>query len=249
MTLALTLTLAILTNVPPSFGARLYTSYCASCHGAQQWGSQYAPNLHGVGMAALDFYLTTGRMPAAAPWLEVEHRGERSGEQLDPDEITAIETYLAPVVAGGPEIPQVIASGDLEHGRRLYELNCMQCHSVKGTGGAIGDIQWAPELNKASITQVAEAIRVGPEEMPRFGPHQLSATDLDDVSSYVMRMMSEQQPRDVPPFRSTGPVPEGAVAYLVIVALVAFVFTFWRAETPPGEREEAVRREAAEEPA
>ena len=246
--IALALWLATLTNVPASFGAQLYTTYCASCHGAQAWGSQYAPNLHGVGTAALDFYLVTGRMPAAVPWLEVEHRGERSGQALDPDVIAAIEDYLAPVVAGGPTIPIVVANGDMEHGRKLYALDCMQCHGVKALGGAIGDIEWAPELGKASITQVAEAVRVGPEEMPRFGPHQLSDDDLIDVASYVMRMTSDPQPPIVPPYRSTGPVPEGAVSYLVVIALVAFVFIFWRAETPLREREDAVRRDAAEEP-
>ena len=58
-----------------------------------------------------------------------------------------------------------------------------------------------------------------------------------------MRMRIDAQPRDVPPFRSTGPVPEGAVGYLAIIALVAFVFTFWRVDTPRREREEAVRRD------
>lgn len=247
MTLALSLLLATLTNVPASYGAQLYTSYCASCHGSQQWGSQYAPNLHGIGAAALDFYLQTGRMPAAVPWIEIKHRDERSGQQLDPGEINAIEAYLAPVVAGGPPIPALAANGDLEHGRRLYALNCMQCHGVQALGGSIGELDWAPDLRAAPITQVAEAIRVGPDQMPRFGPHQLSDVDLTDVASYVMRMTSDPEPPAEPPFRSTGPVPEGAVGYLVIVVLIAFVFTFWRAETPPREREEAVRREAPEE--
>jgi hypothetical protein len=38
-------------------------------------------------------------------------------------------------------------------------------------------------------------------------------------------------------------VPEGAVGYLAIVVLVAFVFTFWRVDTPPADREETVRRD------
>ena len=247
MIAALTLWLATLTNVPASFGAQLYTSYCASCHGAQQWGSQYGPDLHGIGMAALDFYLTTGRMPAATPWLEVKHRGERSGEQLDPGEINAIEDYLTPVVAGGAPIPMVVADGDLAHGRQLYFLNCIHCHAVNGTGGDIGGVDWAPDLAQASITQVAEAIRVGPGQMPRFGEKQLTPADLNDVASYVMRMTSDEQPAE-PPFRSTGPVPEGAVSYIVIILLVAFVFTFWRADATQHEREETVRPDAGEQP-
>jgi hypothetical protein len=52
----------------------------------------------------------------------------------------------------------------------------------------------------------------------------------------------------VPPFRSTGPVPEGAIGYLLIIVLVAFVFTFWRVETPAREREETKRRDEGELP-
>jgi len=51
-----------------------------------------------------------------------------------------------------------------------------------------------------------------------------------------------------PPFHSTGPVPEGAIAYLAMIVLVAFVFTFWRSDTPPRRREEAVRRDEGERP-
>jgi ubiquinol-cytochrome c reductase cytochrome c subunit len=224
-------------------GGQLYATYCASCHGAQAWGTADGPSLRGVGLAAVDFYLTTGRMPAAVPWLEVAHRDERSGQALPLEQIRAIEDYLAPAVAGGPAIPQVVANGNLERGRSLYALHCEHCHAVTGEGGAIGGLGWAPPLQRVSINQVADAIRVGPGEMPQFGEHQLDQDDLNDVASYVVRMEIDAQPRHVPPFRSSGPVPEGAVGYLAVIALVAFVFTFWRVDTPPREREEAVRRD------
>ena len=161
------------------------------------------------------------------------------------DEIRALETYLAPTVAGGPPIPQVIANGDLAHGRALFSQNCQQCHGLAGEGGDLGALDWAPSLERTSIAQVAEAIRVGPEQMPIFGEGQLSANDLDDVASYVVHLQTAQQ-ATFPPFGSTGPVPEGAVAYVAIIVLVAFVFTFWRVDTPPVRREEAVRRDEGE---
>ncbi len=242
----LTLLIATVTDVP-SHGADLYATYCSACHGEHQWGGANGPSLRGVGLASVDFYLTTGRMPAAIPWIQVEHRDERSGQQLPLEDIRALEDYLAPAVAGGPAIPRVVANGDLEHGRRLYETNCEQCHNVNGGGGDLGKFSWVPALRKASINVVADAIRAGPGEMPQFGENQLSQTDLDDVASYVMQLQSKRTPHDVPPFRSTGPVPEGAVGYLAVIALVAFVFTFWRADTPARDREEAVRRDDGKE--
>ncbi|HWT06612.1 MAG TPA: c-type cytochrome [Xanthomonadales bacterium] len=231
----------LFTAAPP--GGRIYDTRCASCHGAQMWGGADGPSLRGVGLAAVDFYLTTGRMPAAVPNVQIGDRDERSGQRLSQDEIRALEDYLAPVVAGGPAIPAVVANGDRAHGRALFSLHCAQCHGFNGEGGAIGRLAWAPSLRDTPIDAVAEAIRAGPGEMPQFGEQQLSQSDLDDVASYVVRLGTGAQPHDAPPLRSSGPVPEGAVGYLAVVVLVAFVFTFWRVDTPPPEREEAVRRD------
>jgi ubiquinol-cytochrome c reductase cytochrome c subunit len=230
---------------PPPDGAAVYATHCASCHAPQKWGTGNGPTLRGVGMASLDFYLMTGRMPAAEPWIEIAHRDERSGQGLSLADIRALETYLAPTVAGGPAIPPVVANGDLMHGHALFSQNCQQCHGLAGEGGDLGELDWAPSLDRTPIAQIAEAIRVGPEQMPPFGEHQLSATDLNDVASYLVQMQADRQAPMVPA-RSTGPVPEGAVGYLAILALIAFVFTFWRVDTPALRREEAVRRDEGE---
>ncbi len=224
-------------------GSQIYQTRCASCHGAQMWGGADGPSLRGVGLAAVDFYLTTGRMPAAVPNVQIGDRDERSGQRLSQAEIRALEDYLAPVVAGGPAIPAVVANGDRARGRALFSLHCAQCHGFNGDGGAIGQLAWAPSLRDTPIDAVGEAIRVGPGEMPQFGEHQLNQNDLNDVASYVVRLRAGSQPHDAPPLRSTGPVPEGAVGYLAIVVLVAFVFTFWRVDTPRADREESVRRD------
>jgi ubiquinol-cytochrome c reductase cytochrome c subunit len=234
-------------SAPTSRGATLYATACASCHAPQKFGGPDGPSLRGVGPAVLDFYLTTGRMPAAVPWLQVGQRDQRTGQELPLADIRALEAYLAPTVAGGPAIPIVTAGGNLEHGRALYAINCEQCHAIGGVGGDLGGVTWVPALNQASINVVADAIRAGPGEMPRFSERQLDQGDLDDLASYVMQLQTD--PGSGPPFRSTGPVPEGAVAYLAMIVLVAFVFTFWRRDTPPRRREEAVRRDEGERPA
>jgi ubiquinol-cytochrome c reductase cytochrome c subunit len=246
LALLVPLLLAAVTPSDAPRGAALYVTYCASCHGVDRMGTPDGPSLRGVGLASVDFYLSTGRMPAAVPWLEIGDRDEREGQRLSQPAIRAIEAYLAPTVAGGPPIPQVIAGSNLEHGRALYALNCEHCHSANGDGGAIGLFAWAPDLHHAPITVVADAVRAGPEEMPRFSEGQLSQDDLNDLAAYVIGLQTAAPPRGVPPFRSSGPVPEGAIGYLAIIALIAFVFTYWRAEAPPRDREETVRRDEPE---
>jgi ubiquinol-cytochrome c reductase cytochrome c subunit len=231
-------------SVAPSRGQQIYLTHCASCHAAQFWGSADGPTLRGVGLGTVDFYLLSGRMPAAVPWIEVGTRDERDGQALPLADIRALEQYLAPVVAGGPPIPMVTANGDHVHGRTLFALNCQQCHSAQADGGSIGGLDWAPSLRNAPINVVADAIRVGPDQMPPFSEQQLSPQDLVDVASYVVSLQSDAA--RAPPLQSTGPVPEGAIGYLLIIVLVAFVFTFWRTDTPAQRREAAVRRDEGE---
>jgi ubiquinol-cytochrome c reductase cytochrome c subunit len=209
-------------------GARIYAEDCASCHGARQQGSADGPSLHHVGLADVDFYLSTGRMPAAVPWVEVAHRDERAGQQLPLAQIRALEAYLAPVVAGGPPLPEVIAGSHADHGRLLYKINCQQCHAVGGNGGSIGRSDWAPALHQATIDEVADAVRAGPGEMPRFGEQQITQSDLDDLAGYVLSMDAAQPGNGGVPSPSTGPVPEGALGYVAIIVLVVFVFGIGR---------------------
>jgi ubiquinol-cytochrome c reductase cytochrome c subunit len=216
---------AVLGTAPP--GADIYATQCASCHGAQQQGTTDGPSLHGVGLAAVDFYLSTGRMPAAVPWVQVAHRDERAAQQLPLAEIRALEDDLAPVVAGGPPLPEVVSGRDLHHGHQLYESNCQQCHAVGGNGGSIGRADWAPALHQATINEVADAIRAGPGEMPRFGERQLTQSDLNDLAGYVLAMQNEQPGSSIPS-RSAGPVPEGTLGYVAIIVLITFVFGYWR---------------------
>lgn len=244
--IALALAGLLAAGVAPPGGDALYTVHCASCHGVEKWGTAEGPSLRGVGLAAVDFYLMSGRMPAAVPDLEVGDRPSGTGQRLPLEQIRAIESFLAPTVAGGPPIPPVTADGDLDHGRALFSVHCMQCHGALGTGGALGALDWAPSLRGATIDVVADAIRAGPGQMPQFGEHQLDQADLDDVASYVMRLQRSAGSEAVPPFRSTGPVPEGAIGYVAIMVLVSFVFLFWRSDTPPSRREESVRHDEGE---
>jgi ubiquinol-cytochrome c reductase cytochrome c subunit len=227
---ALPVLLAAVLGTAPS-GALIYAQKCASCHGAQHEGTPDGPSLRHLGLADVDFNLSTGRMPAEKPWVEIEHRDERAGQQLPLDQIRAVEAYLAPVVAGGPPIPQVISGPDRRRGAQLYASNCQQCHAAGGNGGGIGRADWAPALHIATIIEVADAIRAGPAEMPRFSEQQLTQGDLNDLAGYVMAMQVAPPGANGIPWRSTGPVPEGALGYVAIIVLITFIFGFWRSES------------------
>lgn len=202
-------------------GALLFTQNCASCHGADLRGSVNGPPLRGVGAAAVDFYVSTGRMPAAVPWIETgHHRTPFTRAQID-----AITAYVTSVAPGGQPIPAVGSNGSAQRGRTAYEQNCQHCHGVYGEGASIGANEWAPLLHDATTTQVAEAIRIGPGQMPRFDDHQLDAHALDDLVAYVRSLDSETS-RQAIPLRSSGPVPEGLFGWLAVALLAVFAFAY-----------------------
>ena len=207
-------------------GKLAYQTRCASCHGEDLRGGVNAPSLRGAGAADLDFWMVTGRMPAAVPWVQVGHRGQ----QISSREIAAIEAYVTSVAPGGPPIPEV-ASGDPVRGRELFAENCEHCHGIAAVGASIGDRAWAPTLHPASITQVAEAIRVGPGNMPKFAPSQLDARELDDVAGYVLDLDRTAATPSFP-LRGSGPVPEGLYGWLTVGALALCAYAFSKPAKP-----------------
>jgi ubiquinol-cytochrome c reductase cytochrome c subunit len=211
------------TDTPHGDGRATYEQYCASCHGVDLRGGTNAPTLLGVGAASVDFFVTTGRMPAAVPWLEVGHRGQQP--YLTPEQQDAVVRYVASA-APGPPIPIVVTDGDPVRGRALFEQNCMHCHGVDAQGGAIGRGDWAPALDRATVTQVAEAIRIGPGEMPRFGPQQIDAASLDDIATYLTARRDTAEFTGLP-LRAGGAVPEGLYGWLAAGSLAFFAFAFW----------------------
>lgn len=198
-------------------GVQLYAVHCASCHGAQRQGTTKGPPLVKVDAGTVDFWLSTGRMPASVPWIEQA----RAHPQLTRDEINALASYVASTSGGSLLLPAVDASGDLPHGRRLYAANCMACHGAAAQGGATGFGWIAPSLDRASVEEVAEAIRAGPGIMPRFDRATLSDRDVDDIVTYVHWLAAAHvHPGGI---ALLGPVGEGFVAWVALAALVGVV--------------------------
>jgi ubiquinol-cytochrome c reductase cytochrome c subunit len=190
-------------------GEHLYGQYCLSCHGPNGSGiPNVAPSLKGVGALSADFYLRTGYMPLQ----RVGEQPRRSRVLLSDAEIRALVDYVASL-GPGPAVPVPDpASGDVATGRRLFTSECSGCHQVAIAGGYLtGAI--APSLADATPTQIAEAVRIGPNVMPRFSQQQITDRELNSIIAYV-QYAKQPDDRGGWALGHLGPVPEGMVAWL-----------------------------------
>jgi ubiquinol-cytochrome c reductase cytochrome c subunit len=181
---------------------------CASCHGADAAGTDDGPSLLGVGAAMVDFQLRTGRMPLADPGVQPKRKPPVFSEE----EIAGIVEYVSLLEPGGPAIPEVdIASGDLSLGQQLFVANCAPCHGATATGGAVGKGALAPSLSLAEPIEIAEAVTVGPGEMPVFA---FDEHERNSVIAFIHDL--EHRPdRGGADIGGVGPVPEGFVAWVL----------------------------------
>jgi ubiquinol-cytochrome c reductase cytochrome c subunit len=189
-------------------GEELYLTGCSSCHGAGGVGTSQAPTLIGVGAASASFYLTTGRMPAAQA---EPFQPPRKQPAYAPDEIDALVAYVASL-GPGPAIPDVdVTDADLSGGGVLYRANCAACHQAAGAGGALSYGHSAPPLHDATPTQVVEAMRIGPGQMPVFNDTTINDRAADDIAAYV-QYLRDPENRGGAALGGNGPVPEGFVS-------------------------------------
>lgn len=193
-------------------GEELYLTGCVSCHGREGIGVEgNGPALVGVGAAAVDFYVTSGRMPAVAG---VDEQPKRKPPVYDREETDALIAYITSLGGDGPSIPNVeIDAADLALGGELYRANCASCHNASGIGGALSYGAEAPSLGAATPVQVVEAMRIGPGQMPRFGDEAFSAEEANAIATYVEYLEDPEDPGGFSLGR-VGPVSEGFVALL-----------------------------------
>ncbi len=194
-------------------GRNLFVEDCASCHGLFAQGvSGQAPGLIGVGAAAVDFQVSTGRMPLA----EDSAEADRKPPHLSPAQTRAVAAYIQSL-GGGPPIPsaaQVSTSGaNVGLGQQLFVANCAACHNFVGAGGALTNGKYAPALTQSTPTQIYEAMLTGPEAMPSFNDLTITPQEKRDIIAYVTTIRAEPNPGGFSLGR-VGPVTEGLVAFL-----------------------------------
>jgi len=229
---------AITYNVPSSalnaLGQSLYLQNCASCHGVQANGvpadgtAGSYPNLIGLGAATVDFWIASGRMPAADPR---SIQAERHSPRLTNAQAVAIASWVNSLDPAYPAIPTPNLKGaDVSNGEALFALNCAACHTITGGGDALASGTYAPSLRNIPGYQVVEAIRTGPGNMPRFTGN-LSDYQVRDIVAYVTGEIQHPQNPGGLGLGGLGPVAEGFIGLLLGVGLLALV-GYW-----VGERE------------
>jgi ubiquinol-cytochrome c reductase cytochrome c subunit len=219
-------------------GHSLFIESCATCHGLDAQGTTQAPSLIGAGAAAVDFQMSTGRMPAK----ELGAENNRKPTDFTPAEIYDIAAYVASL-GGGPAIPPQSAvslqGADTALGEELFSTNCAQCHGFAGAGGALTYGKSAPSLNASTPTQIYEAMLTGPEAMPVFGDGTITSAEKRDIIAYITDTRSEANPGGLSLGR-TGTVTEGLLAWvggLGFLVLIALWLTARRRDHVKGESE------------
>jgi ubiquinol-cytochrome c reductase cytochrome c subunit len=197
-------------------GRQLFAVHCSSCHGIEPTGTADGPSLVDAGAAAADFYLRTGRMPLNDP----REQPTRHRPAFPPDQIEQLVAYVASL-GTGPPIPSV-TPGNLANGNDLYSINCAQCHNDAGAGGALGYGDIVPSLHRSSPLDVAEAVRIGPQPMPVFGPQTLTDQQVGDIATYV-QYLHHPIDRGGLGLGHLGPIPEGFVGWVVGMGLLLAV--------------------------
>jgi ubiquinol-cytochrome c reductase cytochrome c subunit len=216
-------------------GHDLFEEECSSCHGFAAGGvPNRGPSLRGVGAAATDFYLRTGRMPLSYPGEEPMRATPRYTDR----QTEALVAYVASF--GGPGVPTVRPQrGSLSEGQQLFVSHCAGCHAITAEGGVATGAA-APTLKDSTSTEVAEALRTGPYLMPRFNRRLIDRHEVDSLARYVA---STQSPDDAGGWGigHIGPVPEGMVAwFLAAAALLGVARLIGEARREGGE--ECARR-------
>ena len=178
-----------------AMGKTLFVNNCASCHGLNGAGQKYAngtiigPSLIGVGSAAVDFQVMTGRMPAAGQGPQIEkHRVMYS--QAESDAMAAYVASLGP----GPSIPGAsqydpagLTPTQIANGGELFRTNCAQCHGAAAGGGALSGGKYAPKIEVGPV-HIYEAMQTGPQSMPVFADSTLTPMAKRQIIGYLAQL-------------------------------------------------------------
>jgi len=205
-------------------GEKLFQANCATCHGLAAQGTDVAPSLIGVGAAAVDFQVGTGRMPME----QTGPQAQAKPPQFTDEQVKAMAYYVASL-GPGPDIPAdhlTNGGGDASKGAELFRINCAMCHNVAGAGGALTEGKYAPALTETTGVHIYEAMVTGPQNMPVFNDLNISPEDKRDIITYLQYVQDNRSPGGFE-LGNLGPVAEGLFMWIFglggIVALTVWI--------------------------
>jgi ubiquinol-cytochrome c reductase cytochrome c subunit len=208
-------------------GQQLFNNSCVTCHGANLEGvKDRGPSLIGVGSAAAYFQLSTGRMPLSGGQTA---EAQRKPPAFSPQDIDAISAYIQ-AHGGGKEKPDAtdaqLVGNDPARGGELFRVNCAECHTFTGRGGALSSGKYAPELDGVKPSEIYTAMLTGPENMPVYGDRQLTPDEKKDIIAYIKSVTDGNNNPGGNALGGLGPISEGLIGWIVgIAALVGL--TLW----------------------
>ena len=217
--IAIVLAAALSVPAKANDAAMLYQTRCSSCHGLNLQGGPQAPPLVNVDAADVDFMLQTGRMPAERPWEEEV----RKPPIFTHAQISELVAYVMSKSSGEQSLPAIHSGGDVRSGQIVYAENCAQCHSATGKGNNVGYRNVAPSMMDSTPLEIAEAVRTGPDVMPKFGPHVIDQKHLDDLLAYVRWLQTANYNAGGFALSNWGPISEGFVAWAIGISVLVFL--------------------------
>lgn len=179
-----------------SFAVESYAQNCSRCHGLDGQGGEVptdgrpVPSLRNnddLTVPYLDLVLLTGRMPPAGDPFDNRERHVF----YDDAERQAMVEWMAEEFDIPGEVPEV-NEGEVSRGLEVFARNCAHCHGNAGAGGTAGRQAWTPQVNNLPGIAIAEAIRVGPFEMPAFSAEVIPDEDVDAVVAYLEAVDEER---------------------------------------------------------
>ena len=208
-------------------GQKLYAVGCATCHGTSGEGTKTGPSLVGVGAAAVDFQVGTGRMPAQQQGPQIPQK-KAAYDQAQVDQLAAYIASLGPGPAKPTKQDYSTEGADIANGGQLFRTNCAQCHNASGKGGALSEGKYAPTLDGVEPKYIYEAMLTGPQNMPSFPDSTMPVQDKKDIVAYLNAVDSgkSSSPGGLE-LGGLGPVSEGLFGWIfglgALIALAVWV--------------------------
>ncbi len=187
----------------PGSGERLYAENCAGCHGVRGEGFVGPP------LAAAGFASLVGPMVVEGGIAMPGFAGVLTDAEVD-----AISVHVADELAE-PESREA----EVTPGGDLFRLYCSGCHSSTGSGGAMPDLNNAPDIRQYPPAEALAAMILGRGNMPSFAGNTFDVRQQTSVALYVQVIDEPPSPGGAG-IGFLGPVSEGAVGGILLFLLI-----------------------------